>query len=142
MSEVGALDDTIVACIKTPNHDYAIRFDDLDVLVEVEADRGRVVLSCEIGTPLHARAAEVYETMLSYNLLWRATGGLRLALTGRGGAALQLADLAGEEINARQIATVAVNLAGLTRIWQAYLDGEADDRSLPLPYDLATAIRA
>ena len=86
MEEVGTLDDSIVACLKTQDGAYAIRFEDLDIFVEVEADRGRVVLSSEIGTPFHARAAEVYETMLSYNLLWRATGGLRMALTGRGGA--------------------------------------------------------
>lgn len=142
MEQVGALDDSIVACLKTQDGAYAIRFEDLDIFVEVEADRGRVVLSSEIGTPFHARAAEVYETMLSYNLLWRATGGLRMALTGRGGAMVQLVDLAGEEISARQIVTVAVNMADLTGIWQAYLLTGGGDVSLPQPFDLSTAIRA
>ena len=142
MAEIGAMDDAIIACLKTPDGAYAIRFEDLDILVEVEADRGRVVVSSEIGTPVRARAAEIYETMLSYNLLWRATGGLRMALTGRGGAMVQLVDLAGEEISARQIATVAVNMADLTRIWQAYLQTGGGDVNLPEPYDLSSAIRA
>jgi hypothetical protein len=142
MEEVGTMDDSIVACLKTPDDSYVIRFEDLDIFVEVEADRGRVVLSSEIGTPLRARAAEVYETMLSYNLLWRATGGLRMALTGRGGSMVQLVDLAGEEISARQIVTVAVNMADLTRIWQAYMQTGGGEISMPQPFDLSTAIRA
>ncbi len=93
-------------------------------------------------TPFKSRIAEVYEAMLSYNLLWRATGGLRMALTGRGGTIVQLVDLAGDEINARQIATIAVNMADLTRIWRAYLETGGGDVSLPEPFDLSTAIRA
>lgn len=142
MEQVGPMDDAIMGCAKTSAEDYAIRFEDQDIFVEIEADRDRVVLSSEIGTPFQSRIAEVYEAMLSYNLLWRATGGLRMALTGRGGTIVQLVDLAGDEINARQIATIAVNMADLTRIWRAYLETGGGDVSLPEPFDLSTAIRA
>jgi len=142
MSEVGPLDDMILACIKTPDGAYAVRFEDVDVLVERDGDRDRIALSVEIGAPPPSRALEVYETLLSYNLLWRETGGVRMALTGRKGSVVQFVDLTGSEINPRSIATVAANLASLTEIWRAFLQSAGGDSAAPAPIAAADFIRA
>lgn len=145
MAEVGAQDDRILACIKTPDGAFAIRFEELDVVAEWDETRKRLVLSSEVGTPPRARLAHIYETLLSYNLLYQVTGGVHLALTGRGGSVLQLVDLADAEIEPRQIAIVAVNLASLATIWQAYFESEEggeDAVSAPPAMTMADMIRA
>ena len=133
MTEAAALDEGILACLKTPDGAYALRFEDTDVLAEWDGTRDRLVLSTEIGKPAGQAATEVYETLLSYNLMWRETGGVRLALTGRGGNVLQLVDLAGTEVAAAKVAVVAANLAERTRIWQAYLESAEGDGEPSLP---------
>ncbi len=142
MSEVGPLDETILACIKTPDGTYAIRFEEVDVLVERDGDRDRIALSVEIGAPQPTNALSVYETLLSYNLLWQETGGVRMALTGKGGNVVQFVDLTGTEINPTSIATVAVNLASLTEIWRAFLESEGSDLAAPEPVSTGDFIRA
>jgi hypothetical protein len=142
MSEVGPLDDTILACIKTQDGAYAIRFEEIDVLVERDGDRDRIALSVEIGTPRPSNALSVYEALLSYNLLWRETGGVRMALTGRQGAVVQFVDLTGPEINPTSIATVAANLAGLSEIWRTYIDSDGGEAAAPAPISTGDFIRA
>lgn len=142
IAEVGPLDTSILTCVKTADGGYAIRFEDVDVLAEWDDRRKRLVLSAEIGVPSAVRTRHVHETLLSYNLLWRETGGLVMAMTGPGGAVLQLVDLAGAGIEARSIATVAVNLAERTRIWRAYFDSEEGEVEAPAPEPLDTVIRA
>lgn len=142
MSDVGPLDDAILACLKTPDGAYAIRFEQVDVLVERDEDRDRIALSVEIGAPRPSNALEVYETLLSYNLLWRETGGVRMALTGRKGSVVQFVDLTGNEINPRSIATVAANLASLTEIWRAFLQSPGGEAAAPAPIAAADFIRA
>lgn len=124
MAEVGAFDDTILACGKTPDGEYVIRFEEADVLAEWDRDRRRLVLSCEVGKPPRGRAEKIYETLLSFNLMWQDTGGLFLALAGRGGEVIQLFELFEAELEARRIATVAVNLENRRRLWQVYFDSE------------------
>ncbi len=143
MAEVGDHDDSIVACVKTLDGSFAIRFEDWDVLAEWDDERQRLMLSVEIGTPPVDRVAEIYETLLSYNLLWRATGGVHMGLTGRKGAALQMAELAGAEIAPPRIALVASNLADKAGIWQAYFESETPSReAVPQPAPADHVIRA
>ena len=133
MAEVGHLDDDIIECVRMEDGDYAVRFDEVDVFVEWDPGTARLVLSVEVGTPPASRAASICEALLAYNSLWRETGGLRLALTGREGAVLQIADLAGPAIDPKTIAIVAVNLVERTSIWRAYFELEADSPQQLLP---------
>lgn len=142
MGAVGPQDDAILAVVKTPDGAYAVRFEELDVLVERDVDRDRIALSVEIGSPRASRALAIYETLLSYNLLWQETGGVRMALTGKGGNVVQFVDLTGSEINPVSIATVAVNLASLTEIWRAFLESEGSDLAAPEPVSTGDLIRA
>jgi hypothetical protein len=141
LAEAGGLDDDILAVTKTDGG-WAIRFEDVDVLAEWDAQRSRLVMSTLIGTPPPERAAEVMEALLSYNALWNQTGGITMALTGPGGDALQFADLAGDAIAARQVAVVSVNLAERARIWRSFLAlGEPQEAAAPLESPLASMIR-
>lgn len=127
MAEVGRFEDEVLACGRTPEGDYVIRFEEADVVAEWDRDRRRLVLSSEIGRPPRSRTARIHEALLSFNLLWRDTGGLFMALAGRGGEVIQLFELFEPEIDARRIATVAANLESRRRLWRAYFDSEEAD---------------
>lgn len=142
VAEAGSHEEGILASVRTADGAHAIRFEDADVIAEWDGARNRLVLSSEIGSPPPGRAAHVYETLLSYNLLWRETGGLRMALTGPKGIVLQLVDLAGPEIEARTVAIVAANLAQRTVIWRAFLESEGSDVAAPAPPNTSEMIRA
>lgn len=142
ISEAGSHEEGILAAIRTADGAYAIRFKDADVVAEWDEARQRLVLSSEIGTPPSARATHIYETLLSYNLLWRETGGVRMALTGPKGVALQLVELAGPEIEGRTVALVAANLAERTIIWRAFFESEGGDMAAPAPPSSSDMIRA
>ena len=142
VSEAGPLDESIIACLRTPDGAHAVRFEDFDVLVENDEARDCLVLSSEVGAPSASRAASVYETLLCYNLLWRETGGLKLALTGRGGSVVLLVEIAAGQADARTLATVAVNLAERARIWRAYFEAEGGDAIPSAPAPAGDFIRA
>lgn len=52
-----------------------------------------VVLQAELGRPHERRRLEMAEALLSFNLLWADTGGMRAAMAGGDGQALLLLDL-------------------------------------------------
>jgi hypothetical protein len=121
MAEVGTLDDDIVAVVQTGDDSWAIRFEDVDIEVERDPHGGRLVLSAEIAVPRREDRVTVYEALLSYSMLWRETGGLRMALAEPGGAAVQLVDLNTVDVTPKLLATVAANLAERTLVWRAFL---------------------
>lgn len=141
MSKVGPLDPAIAECVRMPDGGYAVRFEDGDVIVEWDASRRRLVLSAEIGKPPASRAAAIHQTLLGYNLMWRETGGVRMALSGPKGGVVQIVDLAGEEIDPQAVARVCSNLIDRTRIWQAFFESKSGGDA-PQPESYFGAIRA
>lgn len=54
-------------------------------LVEIESDNAGMVLSADVGAAPEGRHAEVRGAALSYNALWRETGGARIVQAGETG---------------------------------------------------------
>jgi hypothetical protein len=54
-------------------------------LAEIERDNASLVLSADVGVPPEDRQAEVRGAALSYNALWRETGGARFVQAGETG---------------------------------------------------------
>ncbi len=77
------------------------------------------------------RAAEIHEALLLYAMAWRETGGVRMALNGRGGAVVQMADVFAPDADARTVVTVARNLAGRVPFWHDFLVAQSQAGAAP-----------
>lgn len=134
MTEVGPLDENILAVLRTGDESWAIRFEAVDVEAEFDPAGGRLMLSTTVGVPPPPRAATVYETLLTYSTAWRETGGVRMGLSRPGGELVQMADIVAADITPALVVTMAVNLAERSLYWRGYVEGsEADDDTAAAP---------
>ncbi|MCA0325696.1 MAG: type III secretion system chaperone [Proteobacteria bacterium] len=96
-----------------------------------------VVLQAELGRPHERRRLEMAEALLSFNLLWADTGGMRAAMAGSDGQALLLLDLS-LDAGAEDWAAALGALLEHTAQWRGALpqppdaDG-ADNSTLGMP---------
>lgn len=125
VTESGPLDEEIISVARVADDRWMIQFEPIIISLEADAERGRLMLIGEIGPVPEERRNELLTAMLSYGLLWRETGGLRMAVSQSDNVATLMVDLAGEEIEPRLIACVAANLAERTLLWQAVFALEA-----------------
>ena len=131
LAEVGPLDDAILEVVGTDPDTWLVRFETVDVELEYDGPGGRLVFTVAIGTPSEANRLRIYEALLLYNVIWRDTGGLRMALSGPGAGALQIADLADADIDPRRIVLVAVNMAERALLWRGMMTAETAETSIP-----------
>lgn len=131
MREIGPRDDGILEILQTGDESWAMRFQDVDIEVELEPEFRRLMLSTEIGAPNDDQRAPFYEAMLLYNLLWRDTGGVRMGLAEAGGPVLQMIDLHCSSITTDMLVAVVRNLNDRTLLWRDFLKA-------PAPNELAT----
>jgi hypothetical protein len=88
------------------------------ITLELDALRNRLVLSAEVGQPPAGGLARVYEALLQYNLLWRDTSGVRMALDGPGGQVVQMYDLATDGLDASRLGLVVKDFAAVLAGWR------------------------
>ncbi len=103
------------------------------VLVEWAEEPARLVLSADIGTPPARRAAEVHQAALSYNTLWRDTGGTRIGMGGEEGDLLLLRELDPESVQREEFPRILEQFAEVARWWEGYITSEAIDISASAP---------
>jgi hypothetical protein len=120
MRDIGPMDDDILAVVQTADDRWAVRFDDVDVDIELDTENERLMLSTTIGPAPAKRLETVYATLLTYSMLWRETGGIRMAMTNHGGDVLQMIELATSRLTPALLTIVAGNLCARTRIWRAF----------------------
>lgn len=127
LQEAGPREDGILGVLRIADDRWTIRFEEVDVEVECNSETGRVLFAAVIGPPPPSRARAVYEALLSYTMLWRETGGVRMGLNGPAGEAVQMVELAADELDPALAAVVAGNLAARTLVWRAHLNDDVDD---------------
>lgn len=133
--KIGPYYDQIESIINTNATAWMIIFDDATTLdAELDLQTGRLVFSADIGTPLKERALTVYETVLSYTLLWQDTGGIRMGLAGPGGALVLIADVIAPWLDEERLLQVVIDIKEKTRLWREFV--EADDAPQPSSLDL------
>ena len=115
---------------------WALGFEDGTlVAIQYEAASGRLVISLEVGQPASASRLNVYQALLTYNHLWRETGGVRLALDGQDGAVILLFDLFFNDLDPGTFATVVTNLMRKAETWRSLIEqigaSESTDRAEP-----------
>jgi len=91
-----------------------------------------------LGAPSESMQLSVYETLLCYNLLWKDTGGVKMALSGPGGELVLLYELFVSELALNELQTVLSNFVSIAQVWGVYVTGEGNESaaSLPGPMDM------
>ena len=134
ISQIGPVFPDIDAVIQTEDPSWAIQFvDELVVMIEHLEHPDRMVFSSEIGTVADDQELPVYEALLCYNLLWKDTGGVKMALSGPGGELVLLYELFVSDLSLNELQTVLANFVSIAQVWSVYVTGENDQPAVNLP---------
>ncbi len=137
MEEIGPSMSEIEAVIQSEEKNWAIQFEDQSiVMLEWTDSPDRVVLSAMLGTASESMQLYVYETLLCYNLLWKDTGGVKMALSGPGGELVLLYELFASNLSLNELQTVLANFVSIAQVWSVYVTGESDQVAPALPSSL------
>jgi hypothetical protein len=139
MEEIGPSMPEIEAVIQSEEKNWAIQFDDQSIITLEWAEKPeRVVLTSMLGVPSESMQLSVYETLLCYNLLWKDTGGVKMALSGPGGELVLLYELFVSDLSLNELQTVLSNFVSIAQVWCVYVTGENDQpvANLPGPMDM------
>ncbi|MEO0318490.1 MAG: hypothetical protein RL404_2167 [Pseudomonadota bacterium] len=139
MEEIGPSMPEIEAVIQSENTNWAIQFEDQSiVMLEWAEQPDRVVLTTMLGTPSESMQLSVYETLLCYNLLWKDTGGVKMALSGPGGELVLLYEMFASTLNLSEMQVVLTNFLNIAQVWSVYVTGESENPvgSAPGPMDM------
>lgn len=127
IEELGPATSTLISVSQLGDELWGVVFDDETVVtLELDQDRSALVLQTEMGSPAASRRAEVCTALLNYNLLWRETGGVKMALGGEEDTAFQLYDLDCRDTSLVELQNVLENFADKARIWRSYVAGTGD----------------
>jgi hypothetical protein len=138
MEEIGPAMPEIDAVIQSEEENWAIQFEDQTIVtLEWAKNPDRVVLSSMLGIPSESMQLSVYETLLCYNLLWKDTGGVKMALAGPNGELVLLYDLYMNDLMLNELQTVLSNFVSIGQVWSVYVTGEAEQNTImPAPVDM------
>ncbi len=139
MEEIGPAMPEIEAVIQSEEKNWAIQFEDQSiVMLEWAENPDRVVLTAMLGIPSESMQLSVYETLLCYNLLWKDTGGVKMALSRPGGELVLLYELFASSLNRNELQTVLINFVSISQVWGVYVTGEGEQptSNLPSPTDM------
>lgn len=121
ITETGGLDDAIALILQKGDDVWQVDYEDVAIELEFHEATGRLVLSAELGVPPQERRLEVFEALLSYAMLWRETGCIRVGLGGSDGPLALMADLAADELLPATLAVALADFAAKVRVWRGYV---------------------
>ncbi len=134
MEEIGPSLPEIEAVIQSDERYWAFQFSAQAIVVlEWAEDPDRVVLSSLLGAPSESMQLSVYETLLCYNLLWKDTGGVKMALSGPGGDLVVIYEMFSADLTLGELQTVLTNFVNIAQIWTVYVTGESEQPGMQLP---------
>ena len=125
LTETGVRDETIAQVLATEDGDWLVLYDDVELLIELDEEFDRLVVTAVIGPIVHEDRAGVLEALLVTTAMWRTTRGLRMALSEPGGDVLQIFELPCAKADAATLVTLFANLAQTTRTWRGFLATQA-----------------
>jgi len=126
MQELAGTTSEITAIDAHGNAAWIVHFGpEVEVLAEAAADPERIVLSAQLGKPNSAMQQSVCETLLSYNLLWRETGGVKAGRRSPDEEMTLLFELYADQLSLSDLSIVMVNFSNLTRVWRSYILSDA-----------------
>ena len=113
------------ALVARPDGRFALAFADGTEML-VEETENRRVASVALGAPPMAGRLRAYATLLSYNGLWRQTGGAWIGLDSPDGDLFLMAELR-DERTPEDLARVLGNLATVGAGWTDFLAAASPD---------------
>lgn len=132
LQELGPQTPEIDAVLQEDEKSWLLVFsDEQSVYVEWANNPDRLVLSAALGKPVEGNELQVYETLLSYNLLWQDTGGVRMAIDGPQGDVMLIYDLFDDQLSLAELQTVALNITSIAAIWRDYVRKDNSASALP-----------
>jgi len=144
LSDIAPGSETIAAVLHDGENTWTLAFDNNEValLVEWVGEPGRLVLSADIGKAPAQRAAEVHAAALSYNILWRETGGVKICMGGDSGELVLIRELDADTVRGGGFAGVLEHFAELGRWWALYVTSDDVGLTAPMPRMVEMASRA
>lgn len=132
LEELGPQTAEIDAVLQQDDKSWLLVFgDETSIVIEWATNPERLVLSTGLGRPAEGAHLTVYETLLSYNLLWQDTGGVRMAIDGPQGEVILIYDLFDDILSVSDLQTVALNISSIAAIWRDYVKKDETAASLP-----------
>lgn len=131
LQSAGPRDDAILEVLQTGDDAWAVRYADVDIDLELEPNTRRLMFSSEIGKLPEGGGEEICRILLTYSLLWRETGGLRMALTEPKGSLVQLVDIHCGDLTAELAVAVLHNLNDRTLLWRDFIAGDPSEAIPP-----------
>ena len=134
MEALGPVSDDIAAIARNGEAAWAVAYDeDTIVAFDLVEDQGKLVLSIDLGQPAPVNRFAVYETMLSYNLLWPETGGVKMGLGGAGGGLVQMFELNTTGLDVERLQTVLEGFVAKALMWRRFVADGPQDGEAPFP---------
>ena len=133
MQELGPATPDIDAVVQTEEPSWAIQFSDESIIIVEPADEpARLVMSADIGTAPEAAERHLYEALLSYNLLWRDNGGVKIGLAGPKGSLIINWEICVDGLRLPDLQSAIRRFLKTASSWQHYV-AKADAEPVPLP---------
>ena len=102
------------------------------VVLDLVEHRAELVLSVELGRPAPERRLAVYGSMLSYNLLWPETGGVKMGLGAADGELVQMVELSTVGLDRERLRTALRGFIEKARIWRRVIAGKPPGAADPV----------
>jgi len=74
IAESGQKLPSVLGILQRPKGEWLVRFEDLDVVLELDEKTRRMMVSVELSTLSEMSAAAMLTHLLQYSFLWRETG--------------------------------------------------------------------
>lgn len=133
VQEIGPNMPEIDAIVQTEEPSWAIQFSDETIIIlEAADDPPRIVISAELGAAADAQQGNVYETLLCYNMMWRASGSMRVGLAGPQGTLIVSADVCLADLTQSALQQEIEKFLKVARSWTQYVaQADKDEHTMP-----------
>ena len=123
VEQLGPASDDVATVAQAGDRSWAVAYDETTIVaLELVPDRNVLVLTIDLGKPADERRADVYGALLSFNALWRETGGVKTALAD--GELFQIYDLTTEGQTLGALRDVLGNFVEKARVFRRFVAGE------------------
>ncbi len=120
--DLGEVMPDVTAVLKSGDTSWVVGFrDGQSFEIDLDAANGRVYLATTLGTPPPAIAEDIHASLLTYNMLARETGGVRMATAAPGGEVYMMLDVFLPEASEELLARLLTNMSRTASHWRRFV---------------------
>ncbi|MES2999355.1 MAG: type III secretion system chaperone [Pseudomonadota bacterium] len=140
LDNIGLGNPRIDGVARSSESEWFVAFEEeIAAVVEWAESPPRLVFSAPVGRPPVDRRFVVYESLLSFNALWRDGAGCRLGLNGGDGEVVALLDVFADDLTPASLEEALYEFSRLALQWRAYVEAAPQALSLPPPHPMLLA---